>query len=397
MPDFQNQAPTLGDALLPASDALAPSDVAPSSDRARPQRLLPLRNTSLIVLATLGSIFMLHWAKPVLIPLLLGLLLSYALAPLVNRLERLHLPRAIAAGLVMLGMLGGLGATGWVLSDDAVGFIESMPAAAQKIRQSARATRHQLETTIDKVQKAATELEPAAKESSATRVATVSGVTRVQIERPQVNISDYLLTSTPDMLAAVGQAPMVLFISFWVLASGSNFRRKLVKLLGSTFARRKITAQTLDEITGQVQRYLPVQLLISAVGGGATGLAYAAIGLEHAAAWGVLAMVLNLVPYVGAIAVTGASALAGFVQFGNLDMALLVGGASLLLHAISGNLLTPWLTGRTSRINPLVIFVGVLVFGWCLAGVWLVFGWCLAGCGACGACGACCWERRCCR
>nr|MBP6505367.1 AI-2E family transporter [Rhodoferax sp.] len=314
-------------------------------------------------------IFMLHWAKPVLIPLLLGLLLSYALAPLVNRLERLKLPRAIAAGLVMLGLLGGLGAIGWVLSDDAVGFIEAMPAAAQKIRQSARASRHQPETAIDKVQKAATELERAAKESSATKVAAASGVTRVQIERPQVNISDYLLTSTPDMLAGLGQATMVLFISFFVLASGDNFRRKLVKLSGPTFAHRKITVQTLDEITGQIQRYLRVQLLISAIVGIATGLAYAAIGLEHAAVWAVLAMVLNLVPYIGAIALTGASALAAFVQFGNVDMALMIGGASLILHAISGNLLTPWLTGRTSRINPLVVFVGVLVFGW-LWGLW---------------------------
>ena len=368
MPDFQNPTPATHETSTPAGDAQAATDAAPTADSARTRRV-PLRNVSLIVLAALGSIYMLHWSKPVLIPLLLGLLLSYALAPLVNRLERLKLPRAIAAGLVMLGLLGSLGATGWVLSDDAVGFIEGMPAAAQKIRQSVRATRYQPETTIDKVQKAATELERAAKESSATKVATASGVTRVQIERPQVNVSDYLLTSTPDMLAALGQATMVLFISFFVLASGDNFRRKLVRLSGPTFARRKITVQTLDEITGQIQRYLRVQLLISAIVGVATGLAYAAIGLEHAAVWGVLALVLNLVPYIGAIAVTGASALAAFVQFGSFDMALVIGGASLSLHAISGNLLTPWLTGRTSRINPLVVFIGVLVFGW-LWGLW---------------------------
>lgn len=368
MPDFQNQLPADPTGTPPAGAEQAPSDAALNAHNARPRRV-PLRNASLIVLATLSSIYMLHWAKPVLIPLLLGLLLSYALAPLVNRLERLKLPRAIAAAAVMLGLIGGLGATGWLLSDDAVGFIEGMPAAAQKIRQSVRATRHQPETTIDKVQKAATELERAAKESSATKVTAASGVTRVQIERPQVNISDYLLTSAPDMLAALGQAMMVLFISFFVLASGDNFRRKLVRMSGPTFARRKITVQMLDEITGQIQRYLRVQLLISAIVGVATGLTYAAIGLEHAAVWGVLAMVLNLVPYIGAIVVTGASALAAFVQFGNFDMAWLIGGASLILHAISGNLLTPWLTGRTSRINPLVVFIGVLVFGW-LWGLW---------------------------
>jgi predicted PurR-regulated permease PerM len=75
------------------------------------------------------------------------------------------------------------------------------------------------------------------------------------------------------------------------------------------------------------------------------------------------------VPYLGSIVVTGASALAGFVQFGSVDMGLLVGGMSIALHTVSGYLLTPWLTSRTSRINPVAVFVGVLVFGW-LWGVW---------------------------
>lgn len=367
MSDTQHE--NLRDSPLPASDALTAHASWPGFGVVRTRRPALVRNRSLTVIATLGSIFMLHWARPVLIPLLLGLILSYALAPLVNRLQRLRLPRAVAAAIVMLAMLGGLAVTGWALSDDAASFIESMPAAAQKIRQSMRAGRYQPESAIDKVQKAATELERAAKESSAGKVVAASGVTRVQIERPQVNINDYLLTSTPDMLAAVGQATVVLFIGFFVLASGDNFRRKLVRMSGPTFTRRKITVQTLDEINGQIQRYLRVQLLISGIVGLATGLAFALIGLEHAAVWAVLALVLNLVPYIGAIVLTGGSALAGFVQFGNIDMALLIGGASLVLHAISGNLLTPWLTGRASRIDPLAVFVGILVFGW-LWGLW---------------------------
>jgi predicted PurR-regulated permease PerM len=103
--------------------------------------------------------------------------------------------------------------------------------------------------------------------------------------------------------------------------------------------------------------------------GAATGLAYWAIGVDHAAVWGVLAMVLNFIPYIGSIVLTGASGMAGFVQFGSVDMGLLVGATSIALHTLSGNLLTPWLTSRTSQINPVVVFVGVLAFGW-LWGVW---------------------------
>jgi len=357
----------------PAANAAAQAtgDDAPT---ATPERVLlhmpvDVRSVSLAVLAVMGCIFMLQWAKAVFIPLLLGLIFSYALAPLVNRLETRWLPRALAAGLVVLTMLGAIGGAAYLLGDQATQFVESLPGAAQKIRQAARAKRYEPETAIEKVQKAATELENAAKESSATPPGAARGVTRVQIERPQFSINDYLLTSTPGMLAAAGQATVVVFITFFLLASGDSFRRKLVKLAGPTFARRKITVQVLDEITQQIQRYLLTQALISVIVGVATGLAYWALGVDQAAVWGVLAIALNFVPYIGSIAITGASALAGFVQFGSFDMALVLAGVSMALRTISGNLLTPWLTGRTGRINPVIVFVGVLVFGW-VWGVW---------------------------
>jgi predicted PurR-regulated permease PerM len=94
-----------------------------------------------------------------------------------------------------------------------------------------------------------------------------------------------------------------------------------------------------------------------------------AIGLEHAAVWGVAAGVLDLVPYVGSVVIATGSALVGFLQFGTLDMALLVSGISLLIHAIESFLLTPWLTSRANKMNPVAIFVGVLAWGW-LWGIW---------------------------
>ncbi|MDP1534714.1 MAG: AI-2E family transporter [Rubrivivax sp.] len=333
------------------------------------------RSASLVLLALLallGVIFMLHWASAVFIPLMLGLTFSYALRPAVDRLQGLRLPRAGAAALLMVTLVGGTGWTVYALSDDATRFVESLPAAAQKIRQAARAQRNQPATTIDKVQAAATQIEQAAKESSSGPPAAARGVTRVQIEKPQFNLKDYLWTSLPGMAASIGQAVVVLFITFFLLASGDTFRRKMVRLAGPTFARKKITVQALDEITEQIQRYLLVLVLISAIVGVATWLAYMAIGVEHAAVWGVLAFVLNFIPYIGAIAVTGGSALAAFVQFGSVEMGLLLAGVSLALHTLSGNLLTPWLTSRASRLNPVTVFVGVLAFGW-LWGAWGLF------------------------
>ena len=351
-------------------DPVAPPPSAPDGDTARSAVQLPvdIRSASLVVLAILAGVFMLHWARAILVPLLLGLTFSYALSPLVTRLERARVPRGVGAGLVLLAFMGALGATAVSLQDDATAFVESLPQAAQKMRQVARAQRSQPETAIDKVQKAATELERAASETSKAS-APERGVTRVQIERPRFNVHDYLLEQMPGLLSGLAQATIVLFLTYFLLASGDSFRRKMVTLAGPTFARRKLTVQALDEITDQVQRYLRVQVLISVIVGIATGLAYWAIGVEHAAVWGVLALLLNFIPYLGSIVVTGASALAGFVQFGSVDMGLVLGGTSIALHTVSGHLLTPWLTSRASRINPVAVFVGVLVFGW-LWGVW---------------------------
>ena len=164
----------------------------------------------------------------------------------------------------------------------------------------------------------------------------------------------------------------MLFITFFLLASGNSFRRKMVKIAGPTFSKKKITIQVLDDITEQIQRYLTVQLFTSVLVGVATWLALSWIGLDHAAVWGVAAALLNFVPYLGSVVTAGGLALAGFLQFGTLGMAAMIGGGSLLINTLEGNLLTPWLTGRASRMNPVVIFVGVLAWGW-LWGIWGLF------------------------
>ena len=77
------------------------------------------------------------------------------------------------------------------------------------------------------------------------------------------------------MVSFVGQAMVVLFITYFLIASGDSFRRKLVKIAGPTFSKKKITIQLLDEITGQIQRYLLVQVLTSVLVGVSTWLAFA--------------------------------------------------------------------------------------------------------------------------
>jgi predicted PurR-regulated permease PerM len=162
---------------------------------------------------------------------------------------------------------------------------------------------------------------------------------------------------------------VVLFLAYFLLVAGDTFRRKLVKITGPALSKKKITVQVLDEITSQIQRYLLVQIATSLVVGVATWLAFLWIGLEHAAIWGIAAAVFNTIPYLGPVVVTGCTALVALLQFGTLGMAFLVGAVALLITSLEGYLLTPWLTGRASRMNAVTVFVGVLFWGW-LWGVW---------------------------
>ena len=328
-----------------------------------------VRSFSLVMLTVLAVIFTLNWAKAVFIPLMLGVMISYALSPLVALIQKWHVPRAIGAGVLLLGIVGGAGYLVYSLSDDAAELIETLPEAAQKFRKTLRAERGTSEGTMEKVQKAATQIERAASETGAPAPVAPSGVTRVQIEKPKINVKDYLLIGTLGVFGAAAQTGIVLFLAYFLLVSGDTFRRKLLRITGSTLSKKKITLHVLDDINGQIQRYLLVQIFTSILVGVATWLAFLWIGLEHAAIWGIVAGVFNTIPYLGPVVVTGGTALVALLQFGTINMALVVGGISLVITSLEGYLLTPWLTGRASRMSAVVVFVSVLFWGW-LWGVW---------------------------
>jgi predicted PurR-regulated permease PerM len=338
----------------------------PAPDRVLLHMPVDIRSMSLVVLAIFASLFVLHWAKAVFIPVMLGILFSYALSPIVNWMERKRVPRWFSAAVLLVAILAGTSATVWSLRDEATELVQSLPAATQKLAGVLRTRAGAEPSPLDTVQKAAAQLEQAARGEAE---ASARGVTRVIIEPARFNIKNYLWSGGIGLAALIGQTTVVIFLTYFLMLSGDTFRRKMLKLAGPNLSDKKITLQALHEVADQIQRYLQVQVLTSVVVGVLTWLALLALGLDNAAVWGIAAGVLNLIPYVGSVIIAGASAMVAFLQFGTLDMALIVGGASLLIHAITGNLLTPWLTSRASRMSPVAVFVGMLAWGW-LWGVW---------------------------
>jgi predicted PurR-regulated permease PerM len=333
---------------------------------------ISVRSVALTVLAVAATMYLLHWAQEAFIPIVLSILISYALEPIVSMITRIHIPRIIAAGLVVMTVATGLGYGIYSLSDDATAIVAQLPEAAQRLR---RVVQRDGNTpgAIEHVERAAAELQKTADQATVTNPAP-RGVTRVQIEEPAINVRQYITWGSASLIAFAGQATLVFFFVFFMLASGDLFKRKLVKLAGPSLEKKKITVQILDDINHQIARFLFVRIVTSIVVGVATWLALWTIGLKQAALWGAAAGVFNSVPYFGPVIVAAATAIIAFLQFGTVAMAAYVSGVSLVITSIEGWLLTPWLTSRTARTNEVAIFIALIFWSF----VWGLWGTLLA-------------------
>jgi predicted PurR-regulated permease PerM len=332
-----------------------------------------IRSAALTVLAMLAVVMVLKIAAGMIIPIVLGILISYALDPVVGWMERIRIPRPISAAVVLLALVAG---TCWLLyglRSEGQAIVQKLPQAARRLRQSLETRGPAGSGAIQQVQKAATELEKAA-DAAATPPPTPPGVTRVQVESPPFNVTDYLLWGSIGVAAAIGQIMLVLFLVYFLLASGDLYRRKLVKIVGPSLTKKKITVQILADIDHQIAMFLLVEVFTSTIVAVATWLAFRWIGVEQAAVWGIAAGVFNSIPYFGPFVVTAGTAVVAIMQFGSVRMAILVSGVSLLITSVEGLLLTPWLTSRAMRMNAVAVFVGLLFWGW----VWNVWGMLLA-------------------
>jgi predicted PurR-regulated permease PerM len=171
------------------------------------------------------------------------------------------------------------------------------------------------------------------------------------------------------LAVAATQTMAVIFLVFFMLASGDMFKRKIVRIAGETLSKKKITLQAIDEIDLQIRRYLGVVVVSNVLVGVGTWILFSMIGVEYAGLWGVVAAILHTAPYFGPAIVAVASLFAAFLQFGDWSHALLASGATLAVATLVGSVFATWLSARQTRMNTTATFIGLLFFGW-IWGLW---------------------------
>jgi predicted PurR-regulated permease PerM len=326
------------------------------------------RSGALTVVAAVLSVYFLQWAQQLLIPIVLAILLSFALTPIVNGVSRV-LWRGVAAALAIVLASALLGAGVWAVSDDAIAVVRDLPEAARKVRTMVRQHRQSSGGTLQQMQQAAKEIERTANEAAPPAVRTTSNVQQVQLVEPTFKASDYLWWGSMGAIGFLGQLVMIFFLAYFLLASGDLYKRKLVRIAGPTLSQRKVTVQILEDISGQIARFLITQIATSAFVAALTALALWWFGLDSWLFWGIMAGILNSIPYFGPVIVSAALAVVAFLQFGTLGRTMALTGTAFAITSVEGFLITPALMGKAARMNPAAIFVGLLFWGW-IWGTW---------------------------
>ena len=321
---------------------------------------------ALWLLAAIALVAALYLARAFFVPLLIGILASYTLHPVVDSLESMHLPRPVGAALALVAVVGALSWVANSLSDETTAMIERLPEAARKMRQALGESRASGRTPLQNMQEAANEIQGAAADAA---LKPGTRPVAVRASEPSVWLRDYAITQSGLVVSVLAQAPIVLLLAYFLLASGAHFRRKLVSFVGPSMSRKKDAVRILEEIDVQIQRYLLSSLLCNALVAIGIWLVFEALGMEHAGVWGVAAGVLHFIPYLGPALIVLGSGLAALLQFGSVVHGLAVAGASALVIVTIGMVFMTWLQGRAANVNAAVLFIALLFFGW-LWGIW---------------------------
>jgi predicted PurR-regulated permease PerM len=322
--------------------------------------------SALPIVSGLAIVAALWWAQAVLIPVVVAVLVSYALEPLIAGLERWHVQRPFAAPLVLTMLLAAAATGAYALRGEAVAFVNRLPGAAHAVAQVIQTATRGAPGTMARVEQAARELETAAR--GATRKDQPDGVTPVRIEGWTFRWSEWLWQESSGALGFAWQMLVVLCLVYYLLAAGNLYRRKLVRMV-PTLSDKKVTLQILAEIDRQIERFLLARIAISAIVGVLIWASFRVFGLEDAGVWGVLSAVLFVIPIAGPTVVVLGAAVAGLVHFHSLGMATAVGGVCAAIGALEANILTPWLMSRVGEMNAVAVFVSLLFWGW-IWGLW---------------------------
>jgi predicted PurR-regulated permease PerM len=309
------------------------------------QRMRPFAQSGLFVLALLSAAYV---TRSLSVPMAFAFMLYFLLRPAVRWLAKARLPKAIAAGVVLGGVLCVLGVTALELSGPASNWARRLPSALQELEAKSRALRRPVEKAshiADAVQ-------------HATEVVHAEKLPRVAVAKP--GWLDGMIASAAELS---GQVLLTIVTAYFLLLNGDTLLGRLFCLLPELHERERASA-VINEVERRMSQYLRTVTAINVALGAALAIVLKLLGMPNPLLWAGMATILNYVPYLGpavGIAVVGVAA---FVAMPTASLALAAPLGYLALTSVEGNVITPMILGRAFRISPLVVFLWLAFWAW---------------------------------
>jgi predicted PurR-regulated permease PerM len=313
-------------------------------------------------LLILALFYTAYFAKNVLIPITLAFLLNLLFAPLVRGMRRrLRIPQIVAAMVVVFCLIGGILASFYALSAPAADWMNRLPAAMTEIELKLRPFR----APVEEVRDAARKVEQLAKsEEPPDPGAPVSVVVRGP------SLTETVLGQTTAI--SVGLLAAIVLLLF-LLASGDTLLRQAISIAPRLRDKKRIVEIARDS-EDDISYYLLTITMINAGLGCVIGAAMWFLNVPNPLLWGVMAAAFNYIPFVGALVGAGVIGLVSVVTFDSPFAIAAPPVVYLLLSGIEGQLITPALVARRLALNPVAVFLSLIVWSW----IWGIAGALLA-------------------
>lgn len=328
-----------------------------ASDGEKEKTQTELRSIALIGLFLIASFYTLYFARALILPFVLALLLNFLLRPVVRLLKKIHIPEFAGAALVLIVLLGSAGYGVMRLSGPAAEWINKAPESL-----------HQIESKVGFLRKPLEGVNNAVEELKS--IARMGAEKKPEVEIKPPGITDAVLTGTREVIA---KSSVMFILLYFLLASGDLFLRKLIKLF-PTLRKKKEIVRITREVEHHASRYLYTVALINILMGVSIGVGMSLIGLPNPVLWGAMAGFLVFLPYIGPLIGISIVTIVAFLTFPNLGRVLLAPGIYIALEIIQGQIVTPMVLGLRFTLNPVAIFIWLIFWAW----MWGIIGAMLA-------------------
>lgn len=323
----------------------SPAGEAPQGQRSPSRRI---ERACLIILALLAVFYTVYFARAILLPATLALLMNLVLKPFSIRLARLGVPHVVSATLILIALGALTTVSVALLLEPGKKWIAQAPVVLNDFKDEVQS----IVSPLKELQEATGEVD------KATSLPGADEAVPVRIEQPR--LANQMLNTTGGFLTG---AMITIVLLFFLLAAGDDFLQKTVEITPTWRGKYEVVS-VVREIHQKMATYLGAITLINLGLGIAIGAGLWAIGMPNPVLWGVLAALLNYIPFAGLIVGTVIVFLVAMAEFSSLSHAALAPAIYLGANGLEANFVTPAVLGRSISLNPVVILLAVFVGGW---------------------------------